>query len=105
MSKIISKCYELVRCDGLAFARRSTDTCLIIGLRPLACGLGTPLSIDAPAPRGPQTPWSSERTPVRPPGRNPEEEPMLAGATGRRGARGLIESHTWFVELCHFQLS
>jgi len=60
----------------LAFARRSADTCLIIGLRPLACGLGTPLFIDAPAPRGPQTPWSSERTPVRPPGRNPEEEPV-----------------------------
>jgi len=72
-------------------------------MEPLALD-NTPLSIDALAPRG-HRPWSPVRTPVRPPGRNPEEEPMLAGATGRRGARGLIESHTWFVELCHFQLS
>ena len=57
-------------------------------MEPLALD-NTPLSIDAPAPRGPRTPWSPVRTPVpavRPPGRNPEEEPMLAGATGRRGA-------------------
>ena len=55
-------------------------------MEPLALD-DTPLSIDAPAPRGPRTPWSPVRTPVRPPGRNPgEEEPMLAGATGRRGA-------------------
>ena len=46
----------------------------------------TPLSTDAPALRGPRTPWSPERTPVRPPGRNSEEEPMLAGATGRLSA-------------------
>ena len=53
-------------------------------MEPLALD-NTPLSIDALAPRGPRTPWSPVRTPVRPPGRNPEEEPMLAGATGRRG--------------------
>ena len=59
-------------------------------MEPLALD-NTPLSIDAPAPRGPRTPWSPVRTPVRPPGRNPEEEPMLAGATGRRGATVVVE--------------
>jgi len=46
----------------------------------------TPLSIDATAPIEDHGRPGVIRTIVRPPERNPEEEPMLVGATGRRGA-------------------